>query len=302
VGTWGTGLYATDFAADLRETIRAVARLPFDADRLAAIVVDTERQAASNPDDEDHTNFWLVLADQFLRRGLVSADARDHALRIIDTGADLEMQRKLGRDERGLRKRRQILEALRTRLASAAPPIARKPVLRKPESFLMDVGDVLIYPTCGGRPQNPYAAHPDRLKIYGPKGGQVWTQDGWGAITIVDRGRAFDYFAWYTPLVVHTRFDARPEFDTIAGSPWSVALAGTCSPTHFRRMALERVGQVHVSAARMADLLPGLRNGDTQAIGDVSIANRMTIRSGKATHLKQRPPFDRIVTLGDLAD
>jgi len=61
-------------------------------------VIDTERQAASNPDDEDHTNFWLVMADQFLRRGLVSADARDHALRIIDTGADLEMQRKLGQE------------------------------------------------------------------------------------------------------------------------------------------------------------------------------------------------------------
>jgi hypothetical protein len=302
VGTWGTGLYATDFAADLRGTIRAVARLPFDADRLAAIVTDTERQAASNPDDEDHTNFWLVLADQFLRRGLVSADARDRALRIIDTGADLEMQRKLGQDEPGLRKRRRMLEELRTRLASPAPPVARKPVLRKPESFLMDVGDVLIYPTCGGRPTNPYSASPDRLKIYGLKGGQVWTQDGWGAIAIIDRGRAFDYFAWYTPLVVHTRFDARPDFDTLAGSSWSVELAGTCSPTHFRRMALEQVGQVPVSAARIADLLPGLRRGDSQAIGDVSIANRMTIRSGNPTHLKQRPPFDRIVTLGGLAD
>jgi hypothetical protein len=67
-------------------------------------------------------------------------------------------------------------------------------------------------------------------------------------------------------------------------------------------MALERVGQVPISAARIADLLPGLRAGDSQAIGDVSIANRMTIRSGNATHLKQRPPFDRIVTLGGLAD
>src|SRR5262249_42839091 len=95
VGTWAGGLYGADFAADLRGPIRAVARLPFEADRLAAIIVDTEREAATNPNDEDHTNFWLVMADQFLRRGLVSADVREQALRIIDSGADVEMQRRL---------------------------------------------------------------------------------------------------------------------------------------------------------------------------------------------------------------
>ena len=34
MGRWGTGLYSGDFAMDLRSTIRAVARLPFSADRL----------------------------------------------------------------------------------------------------------------------------------------------------------------------------------------------------------------------------------------------------------------------------
>ena len=43
MGTWGTGLYGGDFAADLRTTARAVLRLPLDADRLVQILAETEQ-------------------------------------------------------------------------------------------------------------------------------------------------------------------------------------------------------------------------------------------------------------------
>jgi hypothetical protein len=96
MGVWGSGLYSGDFAADLRAAIRAVSRLPFDADRLATILSCIEPTAANNIDDEDHTTFWLVLADQFARRGIVSKRVRDMTLQIIDSGSDLEMLAKLG--------------------------------------------------------------------------------------------------------------------------------------------------------------------------------------------------------------
>ena len=75
MGTWGTSLYAGDFAMDLRSTISAVAHLPFDADRLLEILCESEPDAANNPDDEDHTIFWLVVADQFAKRIGELADA-----------------------------------------------------------------------------------------------------------------------------------------------------------------------------------------------------------------------------------
>jgi len=65
VGTWGAELYSADFAIDLRSTIGAVARLPFDTGRLVDIIIEAEPEAARNVDNEDHTIFWLVLADRF---------------------------------------------------------------------------------------------------------------------------------------------------------------------------------------------------------------------------------------------
>jgi hypothetical protein len=42
---------------DLRSKIGAVARLPFDNDKLVEILCESGPTAASNPDDEDHTTF-----------------------------------------------------------------------------------------------------------------------------------------------------------------------------------------------------------------------------------------------------
>jgi hypothetical protein len=181
MGTWGAGLYSNDFSMDLRSTIRAVSRLPFDGERLTELLCATEPGAALNAADEDHTTFWLVVADQFVRRGIASRRVRGSALDIIDTGRDLEMQRRLGQTPAGLEKRRRSLAELRERIAIQNTTSTARDTLKKPQSFLMDVGDVLVYPTCGGDCRNPYASRPDQLKIYGPKGGQPWFLDGWGA-------------------------------------------------------------------------------------------------------------------------
>src|SRR5258708_9895738 len=84
MGVFGAGLYAGDFAMDLRSAISAVSRLPFEGDKLADILCETEPGAAHHPDDEDHTTFWLVAADQFAKRAIVCDRMRDKALAIID--------------------------------------------------------------------------------------------------------------------------------------------------------------------------------------------------------------------------
>ena len=53
MGVWGTGLYAGDFAADLRSTVGAVVRLPFDPDRLVSLLCDAESSIANDPEDEE---------------------------------------------------------------------------------------------------------------------------------------------------------------------------------------------------------------------------------------------------------
>src|SRR5262245_2633313 len=96
MGVWGTSLYSGDFAQDLRSAVAAVARLPFEPDRLVDLLCQTEPASANHPANEDHTTFWLVLADQFSKRAIVCDRVRDKALQIIDAGEDLAILQKLG--------------------------------------------------------------------------------------------------------------------------------------------------------------------------------------------------------------
>jgi hypothetical protein len=109
MGVWGVGLYSGDFAADLRSTIGAVARLPFDNDRLLDILCETDPAAANHADDPDHTTFWLIVADQFAKRAIVCDRARDNAMTIIDTGSDIARLAQLGMTPPDLAKRRKTL-------------------------------------------------------------------------------------------------------------------------------------------------------------------------------------------------
>src|SRR3954451_10230300 len=125
MGTWGAGLYSADMALDLRATIGALARLPFDEERIVDVLCDGEQKAANDPQDEDHTTFWLVLADQFAKRGLASAQVRTKALDIIDNERDLTMLAACGMGEADLRKRAATLQKLRAALSSTPRPARR---------------------------------------------------------------------------------------------------------------------------------------------------------------------------------
>jgi hypothetical protein len=177
MGVWGTGLYSGDFAMDLRSTVGAVVRLPFDTDRLVDILCETEPAAANNPKDEEHTTFWLVLADQFAKRGIASDRVREKALVIIDAAEDIAMLEKLGMKPADIRKRRRLLEEVRARV-SATPINKPRTVLKKPQQLLMDRGDVIVYPTCSGRCINPYFASKELDKQY-TKLGPVPLEAGW---------------------------------------------------------------------------------------------------------------------------
>ena len=124
MGVWGAGLYSSDFALDLRSTIAAVARLPFDGNGILDILIETEPTASNDPDHEDHTTFWLVVADQFARRAIENDLAREKARTIIDGGSDLAMWAKLGMQPSDLSKRQRILQQVRARITSS--PAAHK--------------------------------------------------------------------------------------------------------------------------------------------------------------------------------
>ena len=274
MGVWSVGLYSSDFALDLRSTINAVLRLPFSDERLIDAICETEPQSAENPDDEDYTTFWLVLADQLAKRGLPTTRARDIALRIIDGGADMVLMEKRGAQSVDLKKRRVVLQELRTRLETAQPATKPRTVLRKPQPYLMEVGDVICYPTSGGKVINAYA-RPEQLDK--PNSPLFWAQDGYGAFLVVDRGRAFDYLAWYRYLKLANTVPEIPVFSDILNDEqrWVLSLGGTCSATHFKRMRLEKLGTLAVDRAKLLNVFPAMRPSHAQAISDLSICNHL---------------------------
>lgn len=288
MGVFGAGLYSGDFAMDLRSTISAVAHLPYDGDRLIQILCETEPTAADDPDDEDHNTFWLVTADQFAKRAIICERVRDKALAIIDSGADIEMLGKLGMKPSDLKKRQKMLLELRRRITTPAAPQKPRRVLKRPQALLMDVGDVFVYPTFGGRCRNPYFAsrEMDRMGTMA----RAWTQDGWSAMVIVDCGRAFDFLSWYRPLTVSKATVHKRTLDELQGEVlWKLAHAGTCSPLHFKRMEFEKIGVLPVDGDKLRRSFPGMRPGTRAAVSDISIANRVSVAPYIPEVLMPRP-------------
>lgn len=89
MGTWGPGLYANDLAKDLKSTIASVMRLPHEPADLVRLLEESFPVQSSQRSDEDYTSFWLVVADDFHKRGVNEPSLFQRAIEIVDSGMDL---------------------------------------------------------------------------------------------------------------------------------------------------------------------------------------------------------------------
>jgi hypothetical protein len=287
MGVWGSGLYSGDFAADMRAAVTAVARLPFEGDHLLEILIGIEPDAATNPKDEDHTTFWLVVADQFARRGIVCNQVRKTAVQIIDDGQDVEMLRRLGMESTLLKKRQSVLSEVRARITDVSDG-KRRVVLMKPQPFLMTAGDVFVYPTSQGHCINSYYPSKERIPD--------WKQDGWSAAVIVEAGRAFDFLVWYRPLIVPGAVSQRPELAQLSSvSPWVLRRPGPLSAVHFNRMELEKIGSLSVDMSKIERLFPNRSSGIYQVVNDISLVNELSTEPYWS--LKEYPKLPRLAEI-----
>jgi hypothetical protein len=272
MGVWGAGLYSGDFAMDLRGAVKSVARLPFDGDKLVEFLCDIELGAANHPEDEDHTTFWLVIADQFAKLGIVSQRAKERALQIIDEGSDIAMLTRLGMNVSGLRKRQKMLVDLRRSLTAAPQPATHRSVMQKPQPFVMDVGDVFVYPTSLGRCKENCPAW---IRIVPP-----WEQDGWNAVVIVSAARAFDFLAWYRPLTLASPVKEKSDLSRLRSAPlWVLKRPGTCRAVDLKRLGMEKIGTVQVDSDKLRRSFPELPSGISAVITNRSFESELSVGS-----------------------
>ena len=261
MGTWAPGLYSSDLAKDLKPLVTVACRLPLSNDELLDLFRAQYPQAANDPEDADHTVFWLVLADQLHGNGVDLASVRERALLIIESGADIAAQARLGLAGAALRKREQALAKLREKLRAPVRPKARK-TMKAPQGFVMTEGEVLAVPVDEkGQCLNPYlpAGHP-------------FARVGWRGVAVATATRAFGYLAVYVPLVAHEIVlgDEPPDLETLlAQAEWTLELPGTCSGAHFKKLGFVSVGRVEL------DVPTSPENLASYAVADVCISNRL---------------------------
>jgi hypothetical protein len=144
MGTWGTGLYQSDVAADVRTVYRDCKKLGFSGSDLAAIVLETI--GGASVDSEDGALGHLALADLLCKDRMLPKTLQQIALRIIKSPA-LPARFE---DQASQRKHRKMLDALGVKLGAATPDDAeRKPPYIEHCDFA--IGDVLAYPLPKGR-------------------------------------------------------------------------------------------------------------------------------------------------------
>ena len=276
MGAWGVGLYSSDFALDLRSSVRAVARLPFDADALLDTISKAEPSAAADAGDPDHSVFWLTVADQFARLGIDCPAARERGLTIITEGADLAAMAALGMDGKSLAKRGIMLEKLRTKIAAPLVATKSRAVLKSPQRLLFEVGEALVYPVSensGGyfEPINPYAVGKNWAWV------KSWRQRGWGALVVAERGRLFDFLAWYRPLILSSLLASEPTMSELtAAGTWTLEQAGTLTLRHRDNLQLKAVGRIDVDQAKLDHVFPNRGIPFGPVVSDVSLSNLMT--------------------------
>ncbi|MGH3072349.1 MAG: hypothetical protein ACRDNB_08800 [Gaiellaceae bacterium] len=140
MGTWGTGIFASDTAADVRDAWRAEIIDGLSAEEATARVLGTWGDELDDPDES--VVFWLALAAAQSETGRLQAGVRDRALAIIEAGGDVARWEEED-SASGARQREKVLERLAAKLRGPQPKPKR---LRSPRSFgvPIDVGDIVL--------------------------------------------------------------------------------------------------------------------------------------------------------------
>jgi hypothetical protein len=252
MGTWSVTLYGNDAAADIRGDVKDLLRAPLDEAGIIAALTESYPSLA-NPRDEEHSDLWLVVADQFHSYGIAAPVALATAAAIIDSGLDLDTKRRLGMGERDLGKRAKLLTELRAKWSRPHPKPFKRTVQAKPDAWVFDVGDAVAFPISKrGGTINPYFAKAEN--------DPAWSHVGFGAMVVLARGHRYGIFAWYGVARLNLRNTGVPSLAECAAAtieaesslldervgerPRLAVYGGRLTPLFARKMRFEVVGHL----------------------------------------------------------
>jgi hypothetical protein len=234
MGAWGGGLYDSDYALDLKRTIKGVLRAPLSDDQVLAEIWALHGEGAMEADALD---YWLVLADRFERCGIRRQDVFERAIAIVEAGEDVAKLEELEAEPKTIAERRKETTKLLARLRDPRSAKRRRP-LRTPQPLLLEPGEALTWPTDRGGSINPYVSEDQLWKLGG------FTQDGWGFGIVTEAGHHYQVLAYYAVQVLKWRRAERPSPELAVHCRRSIHCYGTISKLHLERARVERLGRL----------------------------------------------------------
>ena len=121
MGAWGVAVFSDDLAVDLREDFRDLIGEGLSSSQAVdKLIVE---YASSLEDGDEQPVFWIALAATQWKLGRLEERTRKEALRVIDTGQDLQRWD----DSKDRQKRAAVLQKVREQLLTPPPPPKRVP-------------------------------------------------------------------------------------------------------------------------------------------------------------------------------
>lgn len=125
MGAWGTAISSNDTYADIRSEFLDLYDDGVGISDISRQLIDQNQETIN--DEDDANNFWFALAKAQWDCGDLDPTLFSRIALIIDTGADLEVWRRLEGSERDIQKRANALTIFLEKLRSENPkPRARK--------------------------------------------------------------------------------------------------------------------------------------------------------------------------------
>lgn len=146
MGAWGTGIFQDDTACDVRDSYRDYLGAGMSGPEATARILK-ELGAGLMADRHEAGVVWMALAAAQWKKGRLEEETKAEALRVIESGSDLERWSAGSKD---YAKRKAALEKLREQITSPQPPsrkVSRRILCESPWSE----GDIFGYRLLDGR-------------------------------------------------------------------------------------------------------------------------------------------------------
>lgn len=274
MGAWGGKLYQDDEALDIKENVKVLSKLPIDTSELWKLLASkcgiTSSKDLSNP------VFWLVIADQFERKGIRLNGVFENAIRIISDGIDIALQKELEMEDKDLKAREKDLLKLKDRLLNPRPEKNRS--FKKIPSMVVRKGEIYSFPTAFAKSANPYFRSWEE---------EEFEQTGWGAFAVMGAERYYDYLPWIWVVLISVDPDKEPAINEILhsnllGNEGSKSAnyfqVGTLKALHLKRMKCKYLGSTNFNETTLDRIFKEeniLERGNYAAINEISIANKL---------------------------